>query len=98
MIITKFLGPIAIPRIMYLGSIKALPMYSFILTAIGVTFVRACTISYSGYMVGKGVNTYAKLYGTWNILWKVLVAGIGMYFLIRYVYKKMMEVIMKRTN
>lgn len=98
LIITKFLGPIAIPGIMYLGSIKALPMYSFILTAIGVTFVRACTISYSGYMVGKGVNTYAKLYGTWNILWKVLVAGIGMYFLIRYVYKKMMEVIMKRTN
>lgn len=98
LIITKFLGPIAIPGIMYLGSIKALSLFDFVLTAIGVTFVRAISISYAGYMVGKGVSAYAKLYGTWNIIWKVLIVGIVVYFVIRYSYKKIMEVIMKKIN
>jgi len=98
LIITKFLGPIAIPGIMYLGSIRALRMQEFILTAMSVTLVRALTISYAGYMVGKGVSAYAKLYGTFNTAWKVLVGGIILYFVIRYVYKKIMEIVMKKVD
>jgi len=75
-----------------------LRMQEFILTAMSVTLVRALTISYAGYMVGKGVSAYAKLYGTFNTAWKVLVGGIILYFVIRYVYKKIMEIVMKKVD
>lgn len=58
----KFLGPFAIPGILYMGKTKALKVTKFLEYGAIVAITRGALLSFLGYMVGKGLTQYVHIY------------------------------------
>jgi len=86
----KFAGPLAIPGILYMGKVKALSIIKFLNYAMIVAGTRAILISFVGYMVGKGVGEFAKVYDIFKVLGIVVLIAVIMFILYK-TYQKRIE-------
>ncbi|HAM37610.1 TPA: hypothetical protein DCP42_02760 [Patescibacteria group bacterium] len=86
----KFAGPLAIPGILYMGKVKALSILQFIKYALIVAGTRAALLSFLGYMVGKGVGEFAKVYDIFKVLGIVVLIAV-IIFIIYKTYQKKIE-------
>lgn len=83
--IVKFLGPFSIPGIMYLGKHKALSLPQFIKTGAIVAISRGTLISFAGYMVGRGLTVFTKIYSAFEAIGVVVIISV-IFFLIMKSY------------
>lgn len=90
LMIVKFLGPFAIPGIMYMGRVKALNVGQFIEYGLIVAVTRGTLLSFLGYMVGKGIHRFMRLYDLLKVLGIILIAVVIL-FLIYKTYQKQIE-------
>jgi membrane protein DedA with SNARE-associated domain len=81
LMVAKFLGPFSIPGIMYLGKHKALPLPKFIETSAVVAISRGTLISFAGYMVGKGLTVFTKVYSAFEAIGVVVIIAV-IFFLV----------------
>jgi len=86
----KFGGPLAIPGILYMGKVKALSILQFLKYALIVAGTRAILISFIGYMIGKGVGEFAKVYDIFKVLGLVVLIAV-IIFIIYKTYQKRIE-------
>lgn len=97
LVIIKFLGPLAIPSIMYFGNKKALYIWRFIPIAALVAFCRATTISFLGYYVGKGVAGFSQAYNVFQTM-GIVVAVVVLLFIFVKASPKFFQKIFKRLK
>lgn len=90
LMIVKFLGPFAIPGILYMGKLKTLSIPKFIAYGSIVAIARGTLLSFLGYMVGKGLSGFSKVYDMFKILGIILIIVIVL-FLIYKTYQKKIE-------
>lgn len=62
--ITKFLGPLSIPGLIYFGNKQILKPRQFVLASLAIAIPKGIVISFLGYMVGRGIDTFKEIYGT----------------------------------
>lgn len=87
----KFAGPLAIPGILYMGKVKALSIIKFLNYAMIVAGTRAILISFVGYMVGKGVGEFAKVYDLFKVLGIVVLIAV-IIFIVYKTFQKKIEI------
>jgi len=90
LMIVKFLGPFAIPGILYMGKLRALSVPKFIEYGAIVSVARGTFLSFLGYMVGKGLGEFAKAYDILKVLGVVLLIAVIL-FLIYKTYQKKIQ-------
>lgn len=66
--VTKFLGPLSIPGLVYFGSKQILKPRKFILVSLAIAIPKGIVISFLGYMIGKGIDRYRGIYGTVQVI------------------------------
>ncbi len=81
--ITKFLGPLSIPGLIYFGNRQILKPLQFIFASLVIAIPKGIVVSSLGYMVGKGVESFGKVYGTFNVVSIVIVVGIIGYVIVK---------------
>lgn len=91
LMVVKFLGPFAIPGIMYVGKLKALKVVKFIQYAFIVAFVRGTLLTFLGYMVGKGLSQFLKIYDFLKVLGIVLIVVVLLYVIYKSYQSKIEE-------
>lgn len=79
LMVIKFLGPLAIPGIMYLGHHNAMSISRFLRSAAVVAVSRATVISFLGYMVGKGFTTFTRVYDMLGYVGVVVLVFVVLY-------------------
>jgi membrane protein DedA with SNARE-associated domain len=90
LMVIKFAGPLAIPGILYMGKVKALTIPKFLEYAVIVAGTRAILLSFIGYMVGKGVGEFIKVYDVFKTLGIVVLIAV-IIFVIYKTYQKRIE-------
>lgn len=90
LMVIKFTGPLAIPGILYMGKVKALSVANFLKYAFIVAGTRAALLSFLGYMVGKGISEFTKVYDIFKVL-GIAVLVFVVVFLIYKTYQKRIE-------
>lgn len=66
--ITKFLGPLSIPGLIYFGNRQILKPRQFILASLAIAIPKGIIISFLGYMVGRGIEVFRGIYGTVQVV------------------------------
>lgn len=95
LMIVKFLGPFAIPGIMYMGKVRALNTGEFIGYGSIVAVTRATLLSFLGYMVGKGIKRFMRLYDLIKVLGIILIVIVVLYIFYKMYQKQIEEWFMK---
>lgn len=90
LMIVKCLGPFAIPGILYMGKTKALDIPKFLEFGAIVAITRGTLLSFLGYMVGKGLSQYMKLYDLVKVLGIVLIVVVVLAVIYK-MYQKQIE-------
>lgn len=76
--ITKFLGPLSIPGLIYFGNKQILKPRQFVLASLAIAIPKGIVISFLGYMVGRGIDTFREVYGTVQVVVVVcVIVAIG---------------------
>lgn len=90
LMLVKFAGPLAIPGLLYMGKVNALKIGNFLKYAFIVAGSRAALLSFLGYMVGKGIGEFTKVYDIFKVLGIAVIIFIIL-FLIYKTYQKKIE-------
>jgi membrane protein DedA with SNARE-associated domain len=90
LMVIKFTGPLAIPGILYMGKVKALSILQFLKYALIVAGIRAVLLSFIGYMVGRGIGEFVKVYDIFKVLGIVILIAV-IIFIIYKTYQKRIE-------
>lgn len=90
LMVVKFLGPFAIPGILYMGKLKVLSVPKFIEYGAIVAVTRATLLSFMGYMVGKGIGQFAQAYSVFTTLGTVIIV-FAIIFIIYKIYQKKID-------
>lgn len=94
--ITKFLGPLSIPGLIYFGNKQILKPRQFVLASLAIAIPKGIIISFLGYMVGRGIDTFREVYGTIQVVVVVcVIVAIG-YTLIK-VFPKLFDKEIKKA-
>jgi membrane protein DedA with SNARE-associated domain len=91
LMVVKFLGPFAIPGILYMGKLKALNIEKFVEYSLIVAITRGTFLSFLGYMVGRGLHKFMKIYDLLKVLGIVLIVVIVLFLLYKTYQKKIEE-------
>lgn len=88
LMLVKFAGPLAIPGIMYMGKMKAMSIPKFLGYAVIVAGIRAVSLSFIGYMVGKGVGQFAQVYDIFKAMGIILLIAVIIFIIYKTFEKK----------
>lgn len=88
LMLVKFAGPLAIPGLLYMGKVKALSIVNFLKYAFIVAGSRAALLSFLGYMVGKGIGEFAKVYDIFKVLGIAVIIFIVLFLIYKTNQKK----------
>ncbi len=88
LMLVKFAGPLAIPGILYMGKMRALTIPKFIQYAVIVAGTRAALLSFVGYMVGKGITGFVKVYDLFKVFGVVLLIAAIIFIIYKTNQKK----------
>lgn len=95
LLIIKFLGPLAIPSIMYFGNQRILSLPRFVLTGSLVAISRASVLSFTGYMVGKGLSGFESVYDIVRYIGVVVILFVVLYLVSKMYPKWYMKIFEK---
>ena len=88
LMLVKFSGPLAFPGLLYMGKVRALSILNFLKYAFIVAGSRAALLSFLGYMVGKGIGEFAKVYDIFKVLGIAVIIFIVLFLIYKTNQKK----------
>ncbi len=88
LMLVKFAGPLAIPGILYMGKMKAMSIPKFLGYAVIVAGIRAVSLSFIGYMVGKGVGQFTQVYDIFKAMGIILLIAVIIFIVYKTFEKK----------
>jgi membrane protein DedA with SNARE-associated domain len=95
LMVVKFLGPFAIPGIMYMGKVKALNLGQFISYGLIVAVTRGTLLSFLGYMVGKGASKFLQIYDLLKVLGIILIVVVILFLVYKMYQEKIEEALLR---